>query len=185
LFFSNSSDDSTTSSIITKVKNFFDPKKPPVTKQQQAQNELAHGLDQLTKDAPLPIKLMGKLMKPLLNRTVADVTAQQEKIELILIRGANLISKELNSSQSSTSTLIKTTLSTPHMSSSSSSSSTINGKSTTTLQISSYINNFGQANSGVAEISVSNEVIIRIKVTMHDGTKFTINGGKEEGFIDV
>lgn len=81
---------------LNKVKNFVTPKSEEEKKAEIAKAEVKSGIQSLLKDAPLPIRMMGRLVAPLISNLAQEMGAQAKQVEDLLEDARGLLIRDYN-----------------------------------------------------------------------------------------
>lgn len=87
LFFSNRNEPEKDETILKKatdklkdlVPSFLKPKSTKITQKEKAKNEVSSSIDTMLKDAPLGIRMMGKMISPLISSVAGNIAEAMEE----------------------------------------------------------------------------------------------------------
>jgi len=144
-------------SILPKRWFADEKEKAAIEKQQRIQGEIQGGLSEILKDAPLPIKLFGKALSPLISSAMSGLAQtmaeQQELLEQVMTQAETYLANDdavqraLNGDSSNTAIQMGVPFS------QSSSSSSINGQTTAQIELAFPVT--GRLTSGIARLVAS------------------------------
>ena len=135
--------------------------KKAALERKRVQDEVSGGLREMLKDAPLPIRMMGSMITPLMSSVMSGLAEtmanQQEEVDSIL-RSA----KSYLLADEAVGRLLGEPISVGAPFSQSSSSASINGETTTKVQLGFPVN--GSRSSGVAQVSSTNGQVQQLQL---------------------
>lgn len=75
----NQSSKKTTDKVKNLVPSFLKPKSSNLTQKEKAKNELSSSIDTMLKDAPLGVRMMGKMISPILSSVAGNLAKAMEE----------------------------------------------------------------------------------------------------------
>jgi len=127
-------------------------------------NDISGGLSTILKDAPLPVRMIGSIMKPMLSTLAESIAEQQSSIEDVIVDAKRLLYNDNTIIQLLGEPIL---LSDMPMSQSSSTSS-INGRTTSRIELMIQIS--GSMNNGIAQIISTQDGIQSLSVNVNGRT---------------
>ena len=166
--------------VLKKIAKSFLPKswfqtdqeKKAELARQQVQNNVKGGIQEMLKDAPLPVRIMGSMISPLLSRVASDLSEsmaeQQRSVEQVMDDARAYI---LNDDVALQALGEPVQLSNPF--SQSSSTTMINGQKTTNIALAFPIQ--GSRSSGVVKAQANENGMVQLVLQLNDGRQIHVS----------
>jgi len=146
-------------SILPKSWTQSDEERKLALKKKEVQNEIAGGLDQMLQGAPLPVRMIGKMIAPLFSSAFSGLAAemgqQQRQLQEILEDAQIYIVADAGARQA-----LGEPIEMQQPFSQSTSTTSINGKSSSNIQAAFYVS--GSRAQGIVQLTASEQGITRL-----------------------
>ena len=150
-----------------------DEEKKAQIERQRVKDEVSGGLDAMLRDAPLGIKMMGKVMAPLLSKAASSMAESMAEQQALLERVLDDTRQSLANDPDVVSMLGGPPIQVGTPFSQSSSTTSINGQTQTSVQLLVPVQ--GQYGSGTARVSATAQGVSQILLEVAGGPTLNVN----------